>query len=82
MQTLTVRISDVTQVKRFVALAGVCPAEIDLVTGRYQVDAKSIMGIFSLDLSQPLLLKYYENVDDGDEVYENFKKSIEDFIIE
>jgi phosphotransferase system HPr-like phosphotransfer protein len=81
MKTLTVRISDVTQVKEFVNLAGTCTAELDLVEGRYQVDAKSIMGIFSLDLSKPLVLKYYENIDDGEEVFEAFEKLIEKFIV-
>jgi phosphotransferase system HPr-like phosphotransfer protein len=81
MKTLTVKISDVTQVKEFVNLAGASSAELDLVEGRYQVDAKSIMGIFSLDLTKPLILKYYENVDDGDEVFEAFEKSIEKFIV-
>lgn len=38
--------------------------EMDLGHGRYTVDAKSIMGIFSLDLSKPFTLKVYDSEDD------------------
>ena len=49
--------------------------DIDLVSGRYAVDAKSIMGIFSLDLSKPIELDAH--TDDADK----FLKDIDKFII-
>ena len=51
--TLT-RIDDV---KRFVDLAVSQPFEIDLVSDRYTVNGKSIMGVFSLDLANPILMR-------------------------
>ena len=48
--------------------------DIDLVSGRYAVDAKSIMGIFSLDLSKPIELDIH--TDDADK----FLKEIDRFI--
>ena len=44
----------INDVKEFVNLVTLCPNDVDLVSGRYAVDAKSIMGIFSLDLSKPI----------------------------
>ena len=40
--------------KKFVDIVCKCPAHVELVSGRYQVNGRSIMGIFSLDLSQPI----------------------------
>jgi phosphocarrier protein HPr len=50
------------------------PYEIDLRSGRHVVDAKSILGIFSLDLSKPVIVEIYS--DDCDD----FLKDIESFI--
>ena len=53
------------KVKSFVNEVTKFDNEFDLVSGRYVVDAKSIMGIFSLDLSKPITLNIHtdENVD-------------------
>lgn len=49
--------------------------DVDLISGRYAVDAKSIMGIFSLDLSKPIELKAHTD-EPGD-----FAKDIEKYIV-
>lgn len=54
MKELTVMLSTIEDVKEFVAVTNKYDRECDLVSGRYAIDAKSIMGIFSLDLSKPL----------------------------
>ena len=56
----------INDVKDFVTIVMRYDFDIDLVSGRYAVDAKSIMGIFSLDLSKPIDLNIHaeENVDD------------------
>ena len=54
MKTVTVLIDTVDKVKDFVNTITKFEADFDLVSGRYVIDAKSIMGIFSLDLSKPL----------------------------
>ena len=51
--TLSIRLSTINDVKDFVHIVNQCPYDIDLISGRYIVDAKSIMGIFSLDLTKP-----------------------------
>ena len=50
----TVLLSNFTKVKSFVALASSLPYEVSLVEGKKRVDAKSMVGIFSLDLTKPL----------------------------
>ena len=49
----------VDQVKDFVNLLSKYPYEMDLISGRYTIDAKSLLGIYSLDLSKPLTLVIY-----------------------
>ena len=51
----------VDQVKDFVDLLSKYPYEMDLVSGRYTIDAKSLLGIYSLDLSNPLTLVIYSD---------------------
>lgn len=59
-------LNSVSDVKNFVNLVNEYPFEIDLVSGRYVVDGKSIMGIFSLDLKQPITCCIdAESADDG-----------------
>lgn len=57
MTTINVRLSQIDDVKNFVNTIMRFDFDIDLVSGRYAVDAKSIMGIFSLDLSKPIELR-------------------------
>ena len=52
-------LNSIDDVKNFVNLVNKYDFEIDLVSGRYVIDAKSIMGIFSLDLSRPIKLQTY-----------------------
>ena len=62
------------KVREFVSITQDCPYEILLKSGKYVVDAKSILGIFSLDLSQPLSVEIYS--DDCAELLEKLKKFI------
>lgn len=59
MTQVKIRLQQVDQVKDFVNLLSRYPYEIDLVSGRYTFDAKSLLGIYSLDLSNPLTLVIY-----------------------
>ena len=65
MKTVTVNLNSIDKVKSFVMDITKYENDFDLVSGRYVVDAKSIMGIFALDLSKPLQLNIHaeENVD-------------------
>lgn len=54
MTNVKIKLDAITDVKEFVNAVTLCDYDVDLVSGRYAIDAKSIMGIFSLDLSQPV----------------------------
>ena len=54
MKTVQISLNSIDKVKAFVNEVTKYDAEFDLVSGRYVIDAKSIMGIFSLDLSKPI----------------------------
>jgi len=54
MKSVQIKLKLAENVKSFVQKVAVFPGELDLRSGRYVVDAKSILGIFSLDLSGPL----------------------------
>ena len=56
MRTAKVRLNSIEAVRNFVEIVRKFEGEIDLSSGRYVVDAKSIMGIFSLDLMNPITL--------------------------
>lgn len=70
MKTVKVSLNSIDKVKTFVNLINRYDAEFDLVSGRYVIDAKSIMGIFSLDISKPIDLNIH-NADNLTEIMEN-----------
>lgn len=57
MNKTIVMLATINDVKNFVSVVSRCDYDVDLISGRYAVDAKSIMGIFSLDLSKPINLE-------------------------
>ena len=61
MTSKNIQLLSINDVKEFVNATTLADFEIDLVSGRYTVDAKSIMGIFSLDLSKPITLEVYSD---------------------
>jgi len=65
MKQVNIKLSLAERVKTFVNLVNRYPYDMDLRAGRHVVDAKSILGIFSLDLSKPITLEIYsEECDD------------------
>lgn len=79
MNTFNISINTIDKVKRFVNLTNRCEADVDIISGRLLVDAKSIMGIFSMDLTRPMTLCVHES---NIEKLEEYKKLFEEFIIE
>lgn len=75
MKVLTVLLKSINDVKDFVNIVNNHDFEIDLSSGRYVVDAKSIMGIFSLDLSKPI------NVELHSEYTSDIEKELSRFIV-
>ena len=71
MKTVKISLNSIDKVKSFVNEITKYDYDFDLVSGRYVIDAKSIMGIFSLDLSKPINLTIYN--DDDAEIMESLK---------
>ncbi len=59
MNKFEILLSSINDVKNFVNVVSKYDYDIDLTSGRYVVDAKSIMGIFSLDLSKPIMVEIH-----------------------
>ena len=72
MTTVKVSLNSIDKVKAFVNDISGYKADFDLVAGRYVIDAKSIMGIFSLDISKPIQLNIYAE-DEIDSIMETVK---------
>ena len=71
-------LSTIEKAKKFNSIALSFKEDIDLIKGRYVLDAKSILGIFSIDISNPVNVKIHT---DNDEVSEKSYKSILEFIV-
>lgn len=69
-----ITLSGVEDVKKFVAIVNNYKCNINLVSGQYIIDAKSIMSIFSLDLSKPLEFQV-------EDCPEQLKEDIKEFIV-
>ena len=76
MKSVMIRLSLVENVNRFVNIVSRYPFEMDLRAGRHVVDAKSILGIFSLDLSRPITLEIYS--DDCEQLLTDIQPFVEE----
>ena len=74
MKSVKIRLSTIADVRDFVNAVAKSDIDIDLCSGRYVVDGKSIMGIFSLDLLSPITLNAHS--DDTDELFADLAKFI------
>lgn len=75
MKTVQISLNSIDKVKSFVNDISKFDFDFDLVSGRYVIDAKSIMGIFSLDMEKPLEL--CANTNDEALIDEKFKAFIQ-----
>ena len=78
MKKVKVDLSDVNKVKDFVKKTGKLDCDVDLTSDRYTVDGKSIMGIFSLNLTEPVECLIYSEGPMLDQAIE----SIQDYVVE
>jgi phosphotransferase system HPr-like phosphotransfer protein len=77
MMSAMIYLNSFDKIKNFVDITNQLDCDIDLISGRYVIDAKSIMGIFSLDLSKPIEIKIMNTKDDT----MDFPKELEEFLI-
>lgn len=75
MKSFKVMLSSIVDVKTFVDIVNEFDFDVDMVSGRYVVDAKSLMGIFSLDLAKPVIMRVYS------EDTEEIEKKLDMFIV-
>lgn len=74
MTAVKISLNSIDKVKSFCNDIAKFDAEFDLVSGRYVIDAKSIMGIFSLDISKPIELNIHAERESGiDEIMATLK---------
>ena len=78
MKTVQISLNSINKVKSFVNEITKFDNDFDLVSGRYVIDAKSIMGIFSLDLSKPIEL----NIHAGEPDMDNILSSLKDYLVD
>ncbi len=76
MKTLNILLNSMNDVRIFVNIVNKYEFDVDLTSGRYVVDAKSILGIYSLDLSKAIAV----NIHADDETAEKFIDEIKEFI--
>lgn len=74
MKSVPILLQEAQNIKNFVSIINKYPYDIDLRSGRYVVDAKSILGIFSLDLSKSITMEIYN--DDCDDLLSDIKDFI------
>ena len=77
MKTVKICLNSIEKVKSFVNDITSFDVDFDLVSGRYVIDAKSIMGIFSLDLSKPIDLNIH-----AEEELESVLNTLQPYIVE
>ena len=77
MKTVQISLNSIDKVKKFVNTITKYDNDFDLISGRYVIDAKSIMGIFSLDLSKPIDLTIHADGDAQDEIL----KALEEYLV-
>ena len=76
MKTVTICLNSIDKVKNFVNDVTKFDSDFDLISGRYVIDAKSIMGIFSLDLSRPISLNIHADGSELDAVMNVISKYV------
>ena len=74
MKETKIKLSNVQDIREFVNVIILADYDVDLVQGRYVIDAKSIMGIFSLDLLSPITL--VAHTDNADVIFEKLAQFI------
>ncbi len=78
MKECMVKLNSIDDVKEFCALTNGARFDVDLLSGRYAVDAKSIMGIFSLDLTKSLKLVIHADGEECEDFMDEVKKFLAD----
>ena len=71
-----IKLNSISDVKDFIRMTSMCSGEVAVITDRFIIDGKSIMGLFSLDLSKPVRVEFH-----GD-IPHNVREGMQKYIIE
>ena len=77
MKSFDILLGSINDIKAFVNIVNKYEFDVDLTSGRYVVDAKSIMGIFSLDLSKVIRVDIHSDCESADKFIEEIKPYIQ-----
>ena len=72
--TLSISLSSLERIKNFESLIADMKGKFALCSGHYVVEAKSVMGILSMDLSKPLLVRVHENGEQAEQIMKMFQE--------
>lgn len=78
MTEFYVHLHTVNDVKQFVSAASALRADVDVMSGRYTVDGKSLLGLCSLELERPVQVRVYGPEEDGTA----FRDSVAEMVVE
>jgi len=73
MKTMNIFLGTIKGVKNFVNTVSKLDCDVDIVSGRYVIDAKSIMGIFSINLSEPVMVRIHADGEEAEEAAQLLK---------
>ena len=73
---VTINLNEVTKVNKFVNKVSKFESDIDIISGRYICDAKSLLAVFSYDLSKPVNIEIHS---DNEEEIKRFNEVMEEF---
>lgn len=73
MKTINIFLGTIKGVKNFVNTVSKFDCDVDIVSGRYVIDAKSIMGIFSINLSEPVMVRIHADGEEAEEAAQLLK---------
>ena len=76
MKSVNIKLSLAENVKSFVNIVNRYPYDVDLRAGRHVVDAKSILGLFSLELAHPVTVEFHGS----EEQFAAFAKEVQPFV--
>ena len=76
MKSLNISLNSLDKIKNFVDIVSNLDSEIDLISDRYVVNAKSIMGVLSLDLTKNIQMNIH-----NEKIFDEAKKTLHDFLI-
>ncbi|MDE6055278.1 MAG: HPr family phosphocarrier protein [Lachnospiraceae bacterium] len=73
MFTVKILINSIDRAKKFTSIVSKLDADMDIICGRYVINAKSIVGIFTINLSQPVELRIHKDREDAEKVVEKLR---------